>query len=385
MGHSGSGRQVGAVMVDMIEKRLQEVRALAARQDLDQAQAIIDELMAAHPENAEVFWLAAIVWLGRQNLEKGVHCFREALRLSRAPERLPEALALLASGDAIREAVDLCEEFRDVAWNSVEAMIWWGGVLLTRFNRAADAVPVLRRATELAPGAYVPHHNLSAALLALGNKEEAVEAYSKGLTAWNGGSEPLQAIERLDGIARNYDDNELHQFFSQRLLRLHAERFPARRLGRVLELGSGTGLMAAHLPASCKEIIGIDRSPLMLSQAEARGLYNRLIQGDLPDVLGELGDGSFDTILSSCAIYYFADLAPFFRHAARLLPAGGAFLFSVDPADDSMDIAVTGPGEYAHSRAYLRRMADEHGFTTVGIEIDRHRGPPGFWCAFRKS
>lgn len=372
-------------MVDVVEEELVQARGHAARKEFDQALAIADRLAADYPENPDVHRLIAMIWLARSNLEKGMHHLRTALRLLHTPERMAEAVAVLTSGRASREVVELCEEFREDAWSEPSVLFHWGGMLVLQEKKPAAAIPIFRRGLELEPGSYRFCHNLSVALLQTGDKEEAVEVYSKGLTPWSGRDESLQAIERLDGIARNYDDNELHQFFSGRLLRLYAERFPARRLGRVLELGSGTGLMATHLPASYKEVVGIDRSPLMLSQAEARSLYSRLIQGDLPDILDELEDGSFDTILSSCAICYFADLAPFFRHAARLLPVGGGFLFSVDPTSDSMDIAVTRPGEYAHSRAYLRRMAEEHGFTTVAIEIDRHRGPPGFWCAFRKN
>jgi hypothetical protein len=49
-----------------------------------------------------------------------------------------------------------------------------------------------------------------------------------------------------------------------------------------------------------------------------------------------------------------------------------------------MDIGVTTPGEYAHSRRYLRRLAAETGFAEVAIKIMEHRVYPGFWCALRR-
>jgi predicted TPR repeat methyltransferase len=80
-----------------------------------------------------------------------------------------------------------------------------------------------------------------------------------------------------------------------------------------------------------------------------------------------------------------ADLAPYFRQAARLLEPGGNLFFSVDPAPDDMEIGESGPGEYAHSRSYLRRCAAETGFSEVAIAVMGHRATPGFWCAFRKE
>ncbi len=93
----------------------------------------------------------------------------------------------------------------------------------------------------------------------------------------------------------------------------------------------------------------------------------------------------FDAVVSSCVLYHIADLAPFFRETARLLAPGGHLFFSVDPAPDSMEIGVSGLGEYAHSRAYVRRLAAEMGFVGVIIKIMEHRTYPGFWCAFRRA
>lgn len=246
------------------------------------------------------------------------------------------------------------------------------------------AIDTLSRAQAGDPGNPAHCHNLSMALLGGGRGEEAVECYCRLLPDWDGTVGAPTTVERLDAIADGYDGNDLHNYFSDRMLRLYQETFPGRRLRRVLELGTGTGLLAAKLPASASSVTGIERSPAMLVQARARKSYDTLVEGCLPDALAGI-HGPFETIFASCVLYYFADLRPFFTQAARLLETDGAFLFSVDPLSDPRQIAVTKPGEYAHSRAYLRRLAAETGFREAAIEIDRHRGPPGFWCAFRKG
>ena len=152
---------------------------------------------------------------------------------------------------------------------------------------------------------------------------------------------------------------------------------------RVLDAGCGTGGLGANLRAA--HLVGIDLSPDMLAKARERNVYQELVEGDLARVMGTRTD-RFDIIASAVVLYYIPDLAPFFREAARLLVPGGHLFFSVDPAADDMDVGVSPmDGSFAHSRAYLRRLAAQTGFAEVAIKIMPHRGNPGFWCAFRRE
>ncbi len=291
-------------------------------------------------------------------------------------------LELTRSG-AHGEVVDLCSGLEGPIAADAGILSLWG-MACFHLERIAAAAELFQRALDAAPEDRQIRHNLSVALARGGRAEEAVAMFATCAAPWDGGAEDSLPVPTLDAISEDYDGNPLHQYFSQRLLGLHQGAFPGRRLRRVLELGVGTGLLGTRLPASATTVTGIELSPAMIAQARERKIYDQLIEGRLPGVLETL-DGPFESILSSCVMCYFADLEPFFRHAARLLTADGAFLFSVDPLDDAGEIGVTGPGEYAHSRPYLRRVAEANGFRTVAMEIDVHRGAPGFWCAFKKG
>lgn len=259
------------------------------------------------------------------------------------------------------------------------------GTYYLRCDRPRDAMPFLRAALELEPEGGTHWRNLSAALALLGQGDEAVAAFTRSVWPWNAdcidGGRNLRL--EYEGLAIGYDDNSRHQYFSKHLVSFYASVTVARRLGSVLELGCGTGLLAMNLPASFRALCGIDLSPQMLQRAKERKLYDRLIEGDLSQAMAELDD-AFDTVFSSCVLCYVADLEPVFRHVARLLRPGGLFLFSVDPVDDAMEICVSAPGEYCHSRRYLRAQAAGVGLVERAIEVAPHRGPPGFWCAFAK-
>ena len=96
-------------------------------------------------------------------------------------------------------------------------------------------------------------------------------------------------------------------------------------------------------------------------------------------------EGRFDLVTCCDALYFFPDLSGFFAAAASRVAPGGVLAFTLDPCSDQFDMSMTGEGEFAHSRRYVRRLAAESGLDEVAIEILEHRFYPGFYCAFRKT
>lgn len=356
--------------------------ALAKSGDLEGALRTFHQAEAEFPNNSESLSLIGRVNLALGRDSDGVDALVEAVKRSPDPERLLELVQVLSDLRAYLNVESACLYHLEIIKDDPR-FLPHRGLAQIILNRCDEAVDTLRRAKDVYPERQDITHNLAIALMHGGSFEESVECFSTLLPDWDGQSAVMTGVERLDTIANDYDSNELHNFFSDRLLRLYMDHFPGRRLKRVLELGTGTGLLASKLPASATFIAGVERSPAMLAQARERKVYGQLVEGCMPQVL-ETVEGPFETILSSCVLYYFADLEPFFVQAARLLTSDGVFVFSVDPLSDPREVAVTRPGEYAHSRAYLRRLAAASGFREEAMEIDRHRGSPGFWCAFKK-
>jgi SAM-dependent methyltransferase len=98
-----------------------------------------------------------------------------------------------------------------------------------------------------------------------------------------------------------------------------------RGADRVLDLACGTGRIGAWLSGrGVIAIDGIDLTPQMLTKAEARGVYQRLVQGDVGKT--GLASGAYGLIVQSLADEHLADLAPLYREAARLAAPGAAFV-----------------------------------------------------------
>ena len=282
------------------------------------------------------------------------------------------------------DIAQFCEAAKEIFADNALFLNVWGGAL-TNLARPAEALIILDRALGLAPAESALHRNRATALILLGRGEESVEAFSRSVTPWTGdlpAKEASATRQAYAALSAGYDGNVLHQSFTRRLSEHLTRALPNHAPLQVLELGCGTGLLAARLPPGVEHLVGVDLSPDMLAQARARGGYHELIEGDLQAVMTNQ-PGPFDTIAAACVLYHMADLQPIFTQVARLLSPEGVFVFSTDPMADSTEIGVSSPGEFCHSRSYLRRLAVLAGLEEIAIEVDSHRGPPGFWCVFR--
>jgi SAM-dependent methyltransferase len=97
---------------------------------------------------------------------------------------------------------------------------------------------------------------------------------------------------------------------------------------RALELACGTGRIGAWLRGrGVRWLDGIDLTPEMLAQAEARGVYDRLLLGDVRDT--GLPAGGYDLLLQVLADEHLPDLRPLYREAARLAAPAAAWFVLV--------------------------------------------------------
>jgi tRNA (cmo5U34)-methyltransferase len=97
---------------------------------------------------------------------------------------------------------------------------------------------------------------------------------------------------------------------------------------RVLDLGAGTGMLAARVAAAYPEaeLVLTDGAPAMLEQA--RAALDPRAQLHVADLADPLPGGGFDAVVSALAIHHLDDDAKrdLFARVRAVLPPGGVFV-----------------------------------------------------------
>ncbi|HUP66609.1 MAG TPA: metalloregulator ArsR/SmtB family transcription factor [Sphingomicrobium sp.] len=141
-----------------------------------------------------------------------------------------------------------------------------------------------------------------------------------------------------------------------------------RRLGRLVDIGTGTGRMIELFGPRSSLAIGIDRSSEMLRLArvklEAAGIASSLRQGDMYAL--PLGDSSADTIVIHQVLHYAHSPASAIAEAARVLAPGGTLLVVDFAAHDREELRERD----AHIRLGFEDEVMSGWFATAGLSID---------------
>jgi SAM-dependent methyltransferase len=121
------------------------------------------------------------------------------------------------------------------------------------------------------------------------------------------------------------------------------------KLGRLLDVGTGTGRMAELLAPRTAHVTGLDKSPEMLRIARARlqalpADAVDLVQGDFTAL--PFADASFDTVLFHQVLHYAQAPELVLAEAARVTATGGQIAVVDFAAHDREELRVV----HAHAR-----------------------------------
>ena len=142
-----------------------------------------------------------------------------------------------------------------------------------------------------------------------------------------------------------------------------------RPLGRLVDIGTGTGRMIELFGPRAAQAIGIDRSSEMLRLArvklESAGIQSSLRQGDMYAL--PLADHSADSVIIHQVLHYAHSPAAALAEAARVLTPGGTLLV--------VDFAAHEREELRERDAHIRLGFEDEvmggWFASAGLEIDQ--------------
>jgi len=139
-------------------------------------------------------------------------------------------------------------------------------------------------------------------------------------------ADPVKVRSLFDQLAPSYD--RLNRLFSlgldlgwrKQLVAAVARQNPTKILDLACGSGDITSLLQEALPKT--QIVGLDFSRPLLTQAKARGLA-QLIEADALKL--PFGNGSFDAVTIAFGLRNFSDRKAGLKEIARILKPGGVF------------------------------------------------------------
>lgn len=146
---------------------------------------------------------------------------------------------------------------------------------------------------------------------------------------------------------------------------------------RILDLGCGTGAMAAEIARRFpgRAIVGLDASKAQLAVARARHPIAEYVEGDARAI--PFADGSFDHVHVSWLFEHVADLAKVVREIRRVLrPSGTVQQIEVD--NETLSISPPAPRVTDLMRALDAAQIAAGGDPTVGRRLEPLYRAEGF-------
>lgn len=140
----------------------------------------------------------------------------------------------------------------------------------------------------------------------------------------------LEEVTRMfDVVSRGYDHPLIQRWFYQPAQDAIIEELHAIGADRIVDVGCGTGILAARIQATLHpaEVTGVDPSEGMLANARRRSSAVNWLEGTA-EVL-PLADGSVDAVTSSTAFHFFDQPAALAEFHRVLAPGGIVVVGSV--------------------------------------------------------
>ena len=383
--------------------------AFQQRGQLDDAEQVYERMLEVAPDHPDIVHFYGVLLHQRGRSEEAIATIQRSLELEpdraecynnlgiilRAVDRYEEAAAAYARATeldpnhanaynnlgvlqrftgkpaeaeaAYRKAIELKPTYAEAYHNL--------GVLLTGQKRHREAILCYFKVLSLEPARTDDRRLLAIAHCEIGERDKAIEIFEKWiaedpespvarhmLAAVSGRDVPARASD--DYVAQSFDafadsfERKLEQL-SYRAPSLVAAAVKDSGLEAaaaldVLDAGCGTGLCGPLVKPYARSLVGVDLSVGMLTKAQQKGVYDRLVKDELTHFL-QARRAEFDLILSADTLVYFGPLEEVAAAASGALRPGGQFVFTLEELVSTPDVPfrIETHGRYSHSQAYV--------------------------------
>jgi predicted TPR repeat methyltransferase len=354
--------------------------------------ASFERALALDPNHAAACLCLADVLMDTHDYDRALATYRHALTLRRPfPEAHHNLAAALLQLGQLDSAIDECRQAlaeRPVNARALNTL----GAALAKAGRVDEAIAALERAVQYQPRYASAYHNLGNVLDQTGQIDKARRAYRAALAvnpaldearydlaALGEGAPPTGTpraylLRLFDTYSTSFDEHLVEQldYHVPELLFNAVTKGEGATLD-VIDLGCGTGLVGKAFRGVASRLTGVDVSPGMIREAQRRGVYDQLVLDDIGAYLNSRRERC-DLVLAADVFIYVGELESVFAAVARLLRRGGQFAFSLEITEGAAYVLQRNR-RYAHSQAYIQRLAEQFGLATAlvhPVKLRRH-------------
>ena len=279
--------------------------------------------------------------------------------------------------------------------------------MLHRQKRLTEAMDIYRQAVILNPKSAETSNNLGAVLRELEEYDEALGLFFNALSLNNNlieasiniwetlvllsAKDEQKAKEIAQNWLKSYPDNKFaayaksalegeniedNKVFTESLFDNFADnyevvmqnlaytapmairRIAGHMVGRIADLGCGSGLVGVAVKEAENYLIGIDLSAKMLEKAAQKNIYDELIKSDIIEFLSSRND--FDWIVAGDVFGYISNLDNLIK-----LCASKKLIFSIETYSGDEDYKIQSNGRYMHNPKYIEKLLIENGFCDI--------------------
>ncbi len=365
--------------------------ALQDKGELDAAIESYKQAIKIKPDYAQAYYNMGNALQDKGELDAAIESYKQAIKIkpdyAAAYNNMGSALKNKGEKDA---AIESYKQAIKIKPDYAEAYNNMGAVLGDNGEKDA-AIDNYKQAIKIKPDHADTYYNMGAALQDKGEFDAAIESYKQALKIKPEFAKVKHLLASLIGkttkaAPREYVEDLFDQYaakFEHSLVEkleyripkiitdMIIKKHPSKALGSVLDLGCGTGLAGLELKQFCENLDGIDLSKSMLEQARAKGVYDKLIHGDIIKHLTE-ADLDFDYFISTDVFIYVGELSDVFKLVKYKNKRRGKLVFSTEHTE-KQGFHLETSGRYSHSKNYIEGLCDKYGYHLSHFERTKLR------------
>ena len=333
---------------------------------LDTAISYYEMALSIKPDYAEAHYNLGLSHHRLGQLDAAVRSYKKVITIkpdyAEAHNNKILSVIYFFTNGQIPDAIDTLEAL--IKDNPDDALLFnmMGGCYVSE-GQLDMAIKCYKKALAFKPDYAVPQHMLNS------------------LIGYTSKGPPKEYVKNLfDDYAERFDDSLLGQLeyrlpflMKELILKLDPTK---NKFEKVIDLGCGTGLSGKDLRDVSNYLTGIDISGNMVNKARELDVYDRLIVGDIVEILS-LSKEKYDLFVALDVLIYIGEVKSIFDAVRNCCNKNAFFILSIE-VQEGDGYSLLKSARYAHSENYIFNVASDV-FKVVDSQIVRLRKERDIW------